>query len=573
MEQHFILCGLGRVGERILEYLRAAGAAVTVIDDRCRPEDPRLAGARLVVGDCRRRETLEQAGLVQARGVVIAVSDDMVSLQTALMVRHLHPSVRVVVRLFNQNLLARLGASVSNVFALSTSALAAPLFAAMARTGEALGAFRVHGGTRFQVAECTVAPGSHLVGRPISEAAVHYQAAVVAHQAHGQDMRFLHEVDLATCVQVGDRLVTCAQPRASASLLAEGRNESLPELLWAGTVRRLGRAVARSWALIDWPVKVCTLVLVAVIVISVLVFYFGMKHDTLIDAFYRTISLIATGADMRGAEVEPGGWQKLYISALRLVGAALLAAFTAIFTNYLVRANLGGALEVRRVPDSGHVIVCGLGNIGYRVVEELLGQDELVVAIERNRDNPFIPTARRLQAPVIIGDATIVEVLKQANATAARAIVAATDKELVNLEIALLARQLNPRQRIVVRIVDPTLARTLRDAANVRLALSIPELAAPAFAAALFGDQVRSLVLVQGRLLAIYDFVAQERELVGRSLQELAAEYRCLPIHRLSEAGADLPLAPSARLAPGERLTVIMALSDLRRVLGPRDRP
>ena len=48
MKNHVILCGLGRVGWRVLAYLQAAGAPVVVIDTRCAPGDPQLAGARLV---------------------------------------------------------------------------------------------------------------------------------------------------------------------------------------------------------------------------------------------------------------------------------------------------------------------------------------------------------------------------------------------------------------------------------------------------------------------------------------------------------------------------------------------
>ena len=61
---------------------------------------------------------------------------------------------------------------------------------------------------------------------------------------------------------------------------------------------------------------------------------------------------------------------KVFASLLRIIGAAMMAVFTAILTNYLIRASLGGALEVRRIPDSGHFITVGLGAIGYRVVEE-----------------------------------------------------------------------------------------------------------------------------------------------------------------------------------------------------------
>src|SRR5205823_7710125 len=139
--------------------------------------------------------------------------------------------------------------------------------------------------------------------------------------------------------------------------------------------------------------------------LSVLVFHFGgVEENRPINAFYRTVSLIATGADLQGGQLPSEGWQRAFIASLRLVGMVLTAAFTAIFTNYLIRANLGGALAVRRIPDGGHVVVCGLGNIGFRTVEDLHQQREPVVVIERRADNAFIPTVRRLGVPVIVGD-------------------------------------------------------------------------------------------------------------------------------------------------------------------------
>ena len=41
--------------------------------------------------------------------------------------------------------------------------------------------------------------------------------------------------------------------------------------------------------------------------------------------------------------------------------------------------------------------------------------------------------------------------------------IAATDSELANLEIALLAREGNPRQRVVVRLSDPQFAQAVRE--------------------------------------------------------------------------------------------------------------
>src|SRR2546428_156459 len=145
MDKPIVLCGLGRVGWRVLEYLHAAGLPAVAIDTNAEPDDPRLGGTRLIVGDFRRREVLEAARVAGAGGVLVLPADDLVNLKAALTARALNPEARVVLRMFNQNLLGRLGKSVKNVFALSTSLLTAPILAMAAVTGQGLGAFQLDG--------------------------------------------------------------------------------------------------------------------------------------------------------------------------------------------------------------------------------------------------------------------------------------------------------------------------------------------------------------------------------------------------------------------------------------------
>src|SRR5262249_33092158 len=82
--------------------------------------------------------------------------------------------------------------------------------------------------------------------------------------------------------------------------------------------------------------------LLAVIFLSTLVFHYGIDNETIPDALYRTISLMATGADMGGRELPQGGWQKVFVSVLRLAGGALTAAVTAMLASYPVPPPLGG---------------------------------------------------------------------------------------------------------------------------------------------------------------------------------------------------------------------------------------
>jgi Trk K+ transport system NAD-binding subunit len=569
MERPIILCGLGRMGAHVLDYLRAGGLPVVVVDTVAKPDDPRLAGLKLVPGDCRRREVLEAAGIAEARGVLILTNDDLLNISAALMVRALNPDVGVVLRMFNQNLLGRLGHAVKNVFALSTSLLTAPLLAMTALTGQGLGAFRLEGQTgAMQVVEMTVADGSEWVGRPIGRATALREVTVVAHVPASGAVRFLLDVDLEAPLAAGDRLVLCGAPRSIEAVFSSSKKSEV-DLRWAGWARRMARVVRNALADIDRATLACTVVLIAVIIASTLVLRFGVTKFSIPDAFLRTVSLLATGAALgEGDDYTDSPGIKVFVSILRIVGAALMAAFTAIVTNYLLRARLGGAFEVRRIPDGGHIIVCGLSTVGFRTVEELLRYDERVVVIECDSTNRFVPTARRLGAAVIIGDASVQEVLRQAHASKARAVVGATNNDMTNLEVVLLARELDPNIRVVPLLNDPQFAVMLRDAANVHLAMSVPMLAAPAFVAGLFGDRVASVFILRERVFAALDLVIQKGDpFAGQAVRAIAVDYRLLPLSVLRPSGpSPSPLLP-ARLAEGDRLVGIIALTDLERLL------
>ncbi|MBM3982020.1 MAG: hypothetical protein FJ304_17510 [Planctomycetes bacterium] len=562
MERPVVLCGLGRVGRRVLDSLRGAGLPAVVVDLKAATGDARLAGATVITGDCREPDVLERAGIKDARAVVIVTSDDLVNISTALLVRKLNPAARVVVRMFNQNLITRFAGAVKNTVALSVSALIAPVIALTAVTGDAVGAFKLDAGPR-QVSELLVAEGSLLAGARIADLARENDLVALAHVPAAGDARLLLNVNPDAVLAPGDRLVVCGPPRALVKLLERLRGDLLPGVQWAGAVRRWLRTARRTLLEVDLSVKIITPILFVTILASTLIFRYGMNSDWG-DGLYQTVSVVATGGELHG-ENKPE-WVKVFLSVLKLAGAALVAGFTAILTNYLIRARLGGALEARRVPDSGHTVVCGLGNIGYRVVEELLALGERVVAIDKAADGPYLDIVRQKGVPTFIGDSTVPAVLRQARADTAKVVIAVTSSELANIEIALLVREMNPKQRVIVRLIDPQFAEAVRDAADIKNALSVPALAAPAFAAAVYGDHVQTLVTAAGRTLVIVDLVVNDADdyLSDRSLRALVLDYALLP---LALAGHDLSAARGYRLKVGDKLTVVAELADFERLL------
>src|SRR5262245_23552545 len=561
MERPVVLCGVGRVGWRVLDSLRAAGMQVVVVDINSPADDSRLAGVRLIKGDCRRLEILEQAGVKDARGVVIVTSDDLVNISAALVARRLNANARVVVRMFNQNLITRLGGAVKNMVALSVSGLTAPMLALTAVTGDVLGAFKLDDGSR-QVSELVAMEGSELVGKRIAELAREHDLVPLAYIPATGEPQLLLTVNNDTELSPGDRLVVCGPPQALHRLLQRLRGVLLPGVKWASAVRRWLRTARRTLLEVDLSVKIITPIMFFTVLMSTLILHYGFSTGWG-EGLYQTVNVIATGDELHG-EDRPE-WAKVFLSVLKLAGTALVAWFTAILTNYLIRAKLGGALEVRRVPYGGHVVVCGLGNIGYRLVEELTAMGERVVAVEKVSDSPFLATVRRKGVPAFVGDATVPEVLRQTQANTAKAVIAATSSELANLEIALLVREMNPTQRVVVRLIDPQFAEAVREAADIRNAMSIPTLAAPAFAAALYGDRVQTLITAAGRTFVVVDLVVNDADdyLNGKSLRALVLDYRLLPI---SLGGRDLNDVRGYRLKVGDKLVAVAELPDLERL-------
>ncbi len=132
----------------------------------------------------------------------------------------------------------------------------------------------------------------------------------------------------------------------------------------------------------------------------------------------------------------------------------------------------------------GHVVVCGLGNVGVRVVQHLKRFSEDVVAIESNPDARFVGEVAGYEVPVLFGDVRDTKILEQASVAKAKAIIAVTDNDLANLEAAMTAREINPNIRVVIRMFDQNLAKKVEKSMGIEGAYSSSARSARLFAQA-----------------------------------------------------------------------------------------
>ena len=149
-----------------------------------------------------------------------------------------------------------------------------------------------------------------------------------------------------------------------------------------------------------------------------------------------------------------------------------------------------------------HIVLVGLGHLGYRVAQKLHEMSENIAVIELNPGTHTTIAARDMGIPVIQADARLPGSLEGANIKDARTIILASQNDAMNLQIALKARSLNPKIQVVIRIFDEDFAHSLQEQFGF-IALSATEMAAPVFAAAAAGSDVTNPISIEGQLLGL----------------------------------------------------------------------
>ncbi len=232
------------------------------------------------------------------------------------------------------------------------------------------------------------------------------------------------------------------------------------------------------------------------------------------------------------------------------------------------RRNLSGEWTVALASTyNGHVIVCGLGHVGYRVVRQLLQYGQEVVAIEKNLQASFLERVRRMGVPVLMGEANDPDVLRQAGVDKAQAIVVATNNDMINMEIVMVVRELNPGIRVVLRMFDADLAERVGQLFGIRTAFSASAIAAPAFATAAIREGVTHSFMLEGEILNVSELIVlPDSSLVGKSVQQLEDELDLSVIFYQRGTVRDMHPADDLCLLAGDKVVVFASLEQLSKL-------
>jgi voltage-gated potassium channel len=227
-----------------------------------------------------------------------------------------------------------------------------------------------------------------------------------------------------------------------------------------------------------------------------------------------------------------------------------------------------------------HVVVVGVGKVGYQIIKGLLELRETVVAIDMADKAVLREEIFGLGVPIIQGNARSTKVLEQAGVKVARAVILATSDDLTNLDAGLTARDLNPKARIVLRLFDESLAGKVAGAFTLP-AISTAQVAAPAFIAAATGRKVYHEFQLSGQPLHLTDLtIDPEGNLVGQTVGTIQADNQVNIVMHQGPSGINVNPGHAIVLGPGDSVLVIAPMNRLLaleaqnhpELLAPRER-
>jgi Trk K+ transport system NAD-binding subunit len=474
--RRFVIHGLSRLTVRVARLLAEDLAEVVVVaHEEGRPLAPLLGNtAQVVWADGDQEAAFAQAGLAGSQALLVLGEDDLHNLQAAVVGNALAPAVPVVLRIFNPVLAEQFAAGLNVRRAYSVSALSAPAFVAAALSEQVVQTMHL-GDDEVAVCRVGVNPGSPLGGRSADALEREFHLALLA---QGTPEGTWEAATGSERIAEGDEVLV-GGPMIEVLRLAV-RDHTIFGRPKAGRRRRRrtpwarGSRRPRPATLLPAVGAVLAGLLVAMAVV------FGVAFD--LDPIHAAYFTVTTAFGEFTLNEASSGLRTLGIVAV-LAGGALFGVLFSYLASVATTQRLEQRAGRRAQRLSGHVVVAGMGTVGYRVVTLL---DELgiaVAAIERSADSRFRDAVGD-RAPVLSGDVRLPESLDRAGVSDAECLVACTDDDLANVLACLHARRANPGIRTVARIFDESLAARVGSAFGIDVALSATGVAAGAFAAA-----------------------------------------------------------------------------------------
>ena len=214
LDGHFIICGMGRVGRSVAREL-ARKPAPFVIVESAETKRQKFASENwlVIAGDATLEQTLRQAQIERASGLIAATTTDATNLYIVLTARGLNPHLKIIARASEdaaeKHLLTAGADSVVSPYSFAGQRIAQSLLRPHVVTF--LDTASTHLGMDLEIGEIHITPASMFAGKTLESSRIRHERGVIvlAIKRH-DDMRFNPAPDER--IEPGDCLIAMGEP-------------------------------------------------------------------------------------------------------------------------------------------------------------------------------------------------------------------------------------------------------------------------------------------------------------------------------------------------------------------------
>ena len=486
MNDHTIICGLGSVGFRVLEYLeRASSSSIGVITFKTHPdweEYLERSRANVLFGDARREELLERAGINHAKTIVIVTDSDSHNVSIAFDAFRINPKIRIIMRLHHDDLGLHLKEQLPFLEIWNPTSLATPVFIRTSLGEDIVGDINVNNSI-YLIKEIKINHQSQTDHQEFLD-----KFTILCGISQSGQIVNSKEIHISNAANIRSILVLIASAKDELKYSAFSKRLKHRLLGWPKNLRNIASTVAYNLRDIPPQIKLLFVCIFVVFVTSTLIFKRHLLLST-IDSIYFVVTIMTTTGfgDINLANASPN--IKIFGALLMIFSLLMMAGLISFINDRMISARIKNIVGLKLSLTKSHIIVSGLGPLGYEIVKGLLALGESVVAISDGSKDSYIDEVKNL-IPVLNGRELDNELLEKAQIKAAKAVIIVSQNEIRNLSDGLSAKKANPHTRVVVRTLDIQLAKKMNDSLPIDQVLSDSEVSATNFVASILLNHV-----------------------------------------------------------------------------------
>lgn len=222
LTDHYIVCGAGRIGERVAHGLESEGVPFLVVE-RDELLAQRLAAANVLVlaGDATDEDVLLRAGIRRAKGLVCALPSDAENVYITLTARDLCTSIYIVARATDDSAIPKMRKAGADRIVSTAATGAHQITQALLRptVADFIELATKTEGLDLVIEEVLITAGSSLAGRTLVDADLRSEHNIIVITIKRADGEMIFNPKGGTYLNAGDRVIAVGK-RASVDELA-----------------------------------------------------------------------------------------------------------------------------------------------------------------------------------------------------------------------------------------------------------------------------------------------------------------------------------------------------------------